>query len=136
MFKKKGLLQSQAGGEAGEGVAYLKSWMWWIGMSMMIAGELCNFGGASVYLSPCCVVYLHHFVLEAYAFVEAILVVRLNRLLSTWHQLEMTISTDASRSPLGRHLRHYVSHFPQRTSEPIRVDRLHTMHPRLRDHRS
>lgn len=86
MFKKKGLLQSQAGGEAGEGVAYLKSWMWWIGMSMMIAGELCNFGGASVYLIPCCIIYLHHFVLEAYAFVEAILVVRLNRLLSTWHQ--------------------------------------------------
>lgn len=49
VFKKKGLLQSQAGGEAGEGVAYLKSWMWWIGMSMMIAGELCNFGGASVH---------------------------------------------------------------------------------------
>lgn len=52
VFKKKGLLQSQAGGTAGEGVAYLKSWMWWIGMSMMIAGELCNFGGVSVCLLP------------------------------------------------------------------------------------
>ncbi|EKM54923.1 uncharacterized protein PHACADRAFT_259088 [Phanerochaete carnosa HHB-10118-sp] len=54
VFKKKGLLRSQAGGVAGEGVAYLKSPLWWLGMTMMIAGELCNFA--------------------AYAFVEAIIV--------------------------------------------------------------
>lgn len=75
VFKKKGLLSSQKGQVAGEGVAYLKSVrpqvaaryvfitqhsllqpMWWTGMSIMILGELCNFG--------------------AYAFVEAIIVVR------------------------------------------------------------
>ncbi|KAI0348185.1 DUF803-domain-containing protein [Trametopsis cervina] len=54
VFKKKGLLQSQRGQAAGEGVAYLKSPMWWTGMIIMILGELCNFA--------------------AYAFVEAIIV--------------------------------------------------------------
>ncbi|KAG7098209.1 hypothetical protein E1B28_000177 [Marasmius oreades] len=54
VVKKKGLLRSQAGGVAGEGVAYLKSWLWWCGMILMILGELCNFA--------------------AYAFVEALIV--------------------------------------------------------------
>ncbi|KAL6303520.1 magnesium transporter NIPA-domain-containing protein [Sparassis latifolia] len=54
VFKKKGLLQSQKGRVAGEGVAYLKSPLWWVGMTMMIFGEICNF--------------------VAYAFVEAIVV--------------------------------------------------------------
>ncbi|KAI9060506.1 DUF803-domain-containing protein [Trametes sanguinea] len=54
VFKKRGLLASQKGQVAGEGVAYLKSPMWWTGMIIMILGELCNFG--------------------AYAFVEAIIV--------------------------------------------------------------
>ncbi|KAG1787003.1 magnesium transporter NIPA-domain-containing protein [Suillus plorans] len=54
VFKKKGLLRSQAGHAAGEGVAYLKSPLWWTGMTMMICGELCNF--------------------VAYAFVEALVV--------------------------------------------------------------
>ncbi|KAF9010815.1 magnesium transporter NIPA-domain-containing protein [Cyathus striatus] len=48
VFKKKGLLRSQAGGELGEGVAYLKSPLWWLGMSMMILGEICNFAGAPI----------------------------------------------------------------------------------------
>ncbi|KAJ3996077.1 magnesium transporter NIPA-domain-containing protein [Lentinula boryana] len=52
VFKKKGLLRAQAGKAAGEGVGYLKSPLWWIGMTMMILGELCNFA--------------------AYAFIEAI----------------------------------------------------------------
>jgi len=52
VFKKRGLMSSQQ--NAGEGVAYLKSPMWWTGLIMMIAGELCNFA--------------------AYAFVEAIVV--------------------------------------------------------------
>ncbi|PFH49010.1 hypothetical protein AMATHDRAFT_64010 [Amanita thiersii Skay4041] len=60
VFKKKGLLRSQAGGVAGEGVAYLKSPLWWLGMIMMILGELCNFA--------------------AYAFVEAIVVTPLGAL--------------------------------------------------------
>ncbi|KAF9449647.1 DUF803-domain-containing protein, partial [Macrolepiota fuliginosa MF-IS2] len=60
VFKKKGLLRSQAGGELGEGVAYLKSALWWSGMIMMILGELCNFA--------------------AYAFVEAIVVTPLGAL--------------------------------------------------------
>ncbi|KAG9316865.1 magnesium transporter NIPA-domain-containing protein [Chiua virens] len=54
VFKKKGLLRSQAGHAAGEGVAYLKSPLWWSGMIMMILGEICNFA--------------------AYAFVEALVV--------------------------------------------------------------
>ncbi|OBZ66028.1 putative magnesium transporter NIPA3 [Grifola frondosa] len=54
VFKKKGLLNSQKGHAAGEGVAYLKSPMWWTGMIIMILGEICNF--------------------VAYAFVEAIIV--------------------------------------------------------------
>lgn len=63
VFKKKGLLRSQ--GVAGEGVGYLKSPLWWIGMTsaslypalcastnqvallVMIMGELCNFAGTS-----------------------------------------------------------------------------------------
>ncbi|KAJ4490945.1 magnesium transporter NIPA-domain-containing protein [Lentinula aciculospora] len=60
VFKKKGLLRAQAGKAAGEGVGYLKSPLWWIGMTMMIMGELCNFA--------------------AYAFVEAIVVTPLGAL--------------------------------------------------------
>ncbi|CAE6506369.1 unnamed protein product [Rhizoctonia solani] len=60
VFKKKGLISSQKGGPAGEGVGYLKSPLWWTGMIMMIIGELCNFG--------------------AYAFVEAIVVTPLGAL--------------------------------------------------------
>ncbi|KAG9089927.1 hypothetical protein FRC06_001291 [Ceratobasidium sp. 370] len=61
VFKKqKGLVKSQAGHEAGEGVAYLKSALWWTGMSMMILGEICNFA--------------------AYAFVDAIVVTPLGAL--------------------------------------------------------
>ncbi|KAJ7234003.1 magnesium transporter NIPA-domain-containing protein [Mycena rebaudengoi] len=60
VFKKKGLLRAQAGHAAGEGVAYLKSPLWWLGMTMMILGELCNFA--------------------AYAFVEAIVVTPLGAL--------------------------------------------------------
>ncbi|KAL5528613.1 hypothetical protein ACEPAF_7749 [Sanghuangporus sanghuang] len=60
VFKKKGLLRSQAGGAAGKGVAYLKSPLWWMGMIMMILGELCNFA--------------------AYAFVEALVVTPLGAL--------------------------------------------------------
>ncbi|QRW21832.1 Magnesium transporter NIPA [Rhizoctonia solani] len=60
VFKKKGLIQSQQGHEAGEGVAYLKSGLWWTGMIMMILGEICNFA--------------------AYAFVEAIVVTPLGAL--------------------------------------------------------
>ncbi|KAJ3882666.1 magnesium transporter NIPA-domain-containing protein [Lentinula edodes] len=60
VFKKKGLLRAQAGKVAGEGVGYLKSPLWWIGMTMMIMGELCNFA--------------------AYAFVEAIVVTPLGAL--------------------------------------------------------
>ncbi|KAK0505271.1 magnesium transporter NIPA-domain-containing protein [Armillaria luteobubalina] len=69
VFKKKGLLRSQAGGVAGQGVAYLKSAsiirsfptpLWWIGMTMMILGELCNSA--------------------AYAFIEAIVVTPLGAL--------------------------------------------------------
>ncbi|KAG9035219.1 hypothetical protein FRB95_011662 [Tulasnella sp. JGI-2019a] len=54
VLKKKGLIASQKGHAAGEGVAYLKSPLWWMGMTMMILGELCNFA--------------------AYAFVDAIVV--------------------------------------------------------------
>ncbi|KAL1410836.1 hypothetical protein Q8F55_001779 [Vanrija albida] len=41
VVKKKGLLSSTAksGNEAGEGHAYLKSPLWWTGMTMMIVGE-------------------------------------------------------------------------------------------------
>ena len=44
IIKKKGLLQSNLDyhTEAGEGHAYLKSWMWWAGLIMMASGELCN----------------------------------------------------------------------------------------------
>ncbi|TYJ59012.1 hypothetical protein B9479_000451 [Cryptococcus floricola] len=56
VIKKKGLINStkKYGNQAGEGHAYLKSWMWWLGMVTMIVGEICNF--------------------VAYAFTEAILV--------------------------------------------------------------
>ncbi|KZT43560.1 DUF803-domain-containing protein, partial [Sistotremastrum suecicum HHB10207 ss-3] len=60
VLKKKGLLRSQKGHAAGEGVAYLKSPMWWSGMTLMILGELLNLG--------------------AYSFVEAILVTPLGAL--------------------------------------------------------
>lgn len=39
VLKKKGLLasQKQHGQKAGEGHAYLKSWMWWSGMILMVS---------------------------------------------------------------------------------------------------
>ncbi|KAH7058819.1 magnesium transporter NIPA-domain-containing protein [Macrophomina phaseolina] len=56
VVKKKGLLAANEkySEEAGEGYGYLKNWMWWTGMTLMIIGEVCNF--------------------VAYAFVDAILV--------------------------------------------------------------
>lgn len=45
VVKKKGLIQAtkKSGGLAGEGHAYLRNWIWWTGMIMMILGEICNF---------------------------------------------------------------------------------------------
>ncbi|GHJ85018.1 hypothetical protein NliqN6_1420 [Naganishia liquefaciens] len=45
VIKKKGLLAAtrKAGTVAGEGHAYLRNWLWWLGMIMMIVGEICNF---------------------------------------------------------------------------------------------
>ncbi|KAK9899269.1 DUF803-domain-containing protein, partial [Cystobasidium minutum MCA 4210] len=62
VFKKKGLLsmQNKPGFVAGEGHSYLKSPMWWTGMTLMVVGEICNF--------------------VAYAFTEAILVTPLGAL--------------------------------------------------------
>lgn len=56
VVKKKGLLAANEkySEVAGEGYGYLKNWMWWTGMTLMIIGEVCNF--------------------VAYAFVDAILV--------------------------------------------------------------
>ena len=56
VLKKKGLLASQKKYEttAGEGLQYLKSFMWWSGMIIMIFGEGLN--------------------LAAYSFTDAILV--------------------------------------------------------------
>ncbi|THG95295.1 hypothetical protein EW026_g6339 [Hermanssonia centrifuga] len=61
VFKKKGLLRAQAGGVAGEGVGYLKSPLWWLGMisSVIIAlngpseqsvGQITQF--QALFLSP------------------------------------------------------------------------------------
>lgn len=62
VVKKVGLLQANKkyNEEAGEGYGYLKNWMWWTGMSLMIFGEVFNF--------------------VAYAFVDAILVTPLGAL--------------------------------------------------------
>lgn len=45
VVKKLGLIRAtrESGGQAGEGHAYLKNWIWWIGMTMMIIGEIANF---------------------------------------------------------------------------------------------
>jgi hypothetical protein len=56
VIKKHGLLQANEkyNEEAGEGYGYLKNAWWWLGMTLMIVGEICN--------------------LVAYAFTDAILV--------------------------------------------------------------
>ncbi|OOQ88838.1 DUF803 domain membrane protein [Penicillium brasilianum] len=56
VIKKVGLLKANVkyNEEAGEGYGYLKNAWWWLGMTLMIVGEICNF--------------------VAYAFVDAILV--------------------------------------------------------------
>lgn len=56
VLKKTGLLKANVkyNEEAGEGYGYLKNFYWWLGMTLMIVGEVCN--------------------LVAYAFVDAILV--------------------------------------------------------------
>lgn len=62
VLKKAGLLKANVkyNEEAGEGYGYLKNALWWIGMTLMIVGEICNF--------------------VAYAFVDAILVTPLGAL--------------------------------------------------------
>lgn len=62
VIKKIGLLKANVkyNEEAGEGYGYLKNAWWWIGMTLMILGEICNF--------------------VAYAFVDAILVTPLGAL--------------------------------------------------------
>ena len=62
VIKKVGLLKANVKyhEEAGEGYGYLKNAWWWLGMTLMILGELCNF--------------------VAYAFTDAILVTPLGAL--------------------------------------------------------
>ena len=62
VLKKVGLLKAndKYNEEAGEGYGYLRNAYWWIGMTLMIIGEVCNF--------------------VAYAFVDAILVTPLGAL--------------------------------------------------------
>ncbi|KAJ5546978.1 hypothetical protein N7494_004563 [Penicillium frequentans] len=62
VLKKVGLLRANVkyNEEAGEGYGYLKNFLWWTGMTLMIIGEICNF--------------------VAYAFVDAILVTPLGAL--------------------------------------------------------
>ncbi|KAK4048239.1 hypothetical protein OIV83_004944 [Microbotryomycetes sp. JL201] len=62
VIKKKGLLASQRKSTkaAGEGHEYLKNWIWWLGMILMVLGEVLNF--------------------VAYAFADAILVTPLGAL--------------------------------------------------------
>lgn len=62
VLKKIGLLRANVkyNEEAGEGYGYLKNFLWWTGMTLMIIGEICNF--------------------VAYAFVDAILVTPLGAL--------------------------------------------------------
>lgn len=62
VIKKVGLLKANVkyNEEAGEGYGYLKNAWWWLGMTLMIVGEICNFA--------------------AYAFVDAILVTTLGAL--------------------------------------------------------
>lgn len=62
VIKKIGLLKANVkyNEEAGEGYGYLKNAWWWMGMTLMILGEICNF--------------------VAYAFVDAILVTPLGAL--------------------------------------------------------
>lgn len=62
VIKKIGLLKANVkyNEEAGEGYGYLKNAWWWLGMTLMILGEICNF--------------------VAYAFVDAILVTPLGAL--------------------------------------------------------
>lgn len=62
VVKKVGLLKANVkyNEEAGEGYGYLKNWWWWLGMTLMIIGEICNF--------------------VAYAFADAILVTPLGAL--------------------------------------------------------
>lgn len=45
VIKKVGLLKANAKyhEEAGEGYGYLKNAWWWLGMTLMIVGEICNF---------------------------------------------------------------------------------------------
>ncbi len=62
VIKKIGLLKANVkyNEEAGEGYGYLKNAWWWLGMTLMILGEICNF--------------------VAYAFTDAILVTPLGAL--------------------------------------------------------
>jgi len=62
VIKKVGLLKANVkyNEEAGEGYGYLKNAWWWLGMTLMIIGEICNF--------------------VAYAFTDAILVTPLGAL--------------------------------------------------------
>ena len=51
VLKKVGLLKANVkyNEEAGEGYGYLRNAYWWIGMTLMILGEICNFVAYALY---------------------------------------------------------------------------------------
>lgn len=54
VIKKYGLLQAneQYNEEAGEGYSYLKNAWWWLGMTLMIMGEVCFTSTLHLHLTP------------------------------------------------------------------------------------
>lgn len=118
VLKKKGLLAAQKkyNVAAGESYAYLKSPMWWSGMTIMILGEVLN--------------------LIAYAVTSAVLVTPLGA-------LSVVVSVYTTRgSSFDFYLPYYtradlcytVVHLPQGEADSFRQDRLLFVHRRIHHH--
>jgi hypothetical protein len=78
----------------------------------MILGELCNFAGQSSYYLFLNLIKSKLASLQAYAFVEALVVVCLPHLINWPPDLKL-LASDASRGALRRHMRHSVINISQ-----------------------
>lgn len=98
----------------------------------MIIGEICNFGGERV----ACEIIVHALnSRSAYAFVEAILVVR-RRGRRAANRDKRPFFTDTARRAFGGYLCDIIPLRPQRAAVALWMDRVCSMHYWFCDHRS
>ena len=95
---------------------------------VMILGELCNFAGTHSSNSPIAFGLILPPFIAAYAFVEAIVVVRTTHSMPCQPHSSQFHPSDTTRRTISRHLRHPLFLLPQREAKLFRLARLYTMY--------